>query len=139
MTDKQLFYEELVREVKEDFAARREMRRPYELTWQLNMNFLMGNQFCNITGRGEIEQDEKYFFWQEREAYNHIAPIIETRVAKLDRVRPAIKVMPLLFNLFISFCFSFKKFFSILKSPFIFLVFPCFFLFILLFYYYVYA
>ena len=61
MTDKQLFYEELVREVKEDFAARREMRRPYELTWQLNMNFLMGNQFCNITGRGEIEQDEKYF------------------------------------------------------------------------------
>lgn len=94
MTDKQLFYEELVREVKEDFAARREMRRPYELTWQLNMNFLMGNQFCNITGRGEIEQDEKYFFWQEREAYNHIAPIIETRVAKLDRVRPAIKVMP---------------------------------------------
>ena len=59
MTDKQLFYEELVREVKEDFAARREMRRPYELTWQLNMNFLMGNQFCNITGRGEIEQDEK--------------------------------------------------------------------------------
>lgn len=93
MADKQ-FYEELVREVREDFAARREMRRPYELTWQLNMNFLMGNQFCNINGRGEIEQDEKYFFWQEREAYNHIAPIVETRVAKLERVRPTMTVMP---------------------------------------------
>ncbi len=92
MTDK--FYEELVREVNEDFAARREMRRPYELVWQLNMNFLMGNQFCNVSGKGEIEQDEKYFYWQEREAYNHIAPIMETRIAKLERIRPKMTVMP---------------------------------------------
>ena len=62
MEDKE-FYEDIVREVKEDFAARREARRPYELMWQLNMNFLMGNQFCNITDRGDIRQDEKYFFW----------------------------------------------------------------------------
>ena len=93
MEDKQ-FYEDIVREVKEDFAARREARCPYELMWQLNMNFLMGNQFCNITDRGDIRQDEKYFFWQEREAYNHIAPIVETRVAKLERVRPKMTVMP---------------------------------------------
>lgn len=93
MADKQ-FYEDIVREVREDFDARREARRPYELTWQLNMNFLMGNQFCNITGRGDIQQDEKYFFWQEREAYNHIAPIIETRVAKLESIRPKMSVMP---------------------------------------------
>jgi len=93
VTDK-IFYEDIVKQVKQDFLARCEMRRPYELTWQLNMNFLMGNQFCNINGRGEIEQDEKYFFWQEREAYNHIAPIIETRVAKLEKVRPKVTVMP---------------------------------------------
>lgn len=54
----------------------------------------MGNQFCNITGKGEIEQDEKYFYWQEREAYNHIAPIMETRIAKLERIRPKMTVMP---------------------------------------------
>lgn len=89
-----IFYEDIVSEVKKDFASRREMRRPYELTWQLNMNFHMGNQYCNVNGRGEIEQDEKYFFWQEREAYNHIAPIIETRIAKLDKVRPKMVVMP---------------------------------------------
>ena len=93
MTDN-VFYEDIVNEVKKDFVARQEMRRPYELTWQLNMNFLMGNQYCNVNGRGEIEQDEKYFFWQEREAYNHIAPIIETRIAKLDKVRPKIIVLP---------------------------------------------
>ena len=93
MADK-IFYEDIVSEVKKDFASRREMRRPYELTWQLNMNFLMGNQYCNVNGRGEIEQDEKYFFWQEREAYNHIAPIIETRIAKLDKVRPKMTVVP---------------------------------------------
>ena len=89
-----VFYEDIVSEVKKDFVARQEMRRPYELTWQLNMNFLMGNQYCNVNSRGEIEQDEKYFFWQEREAYNHIAPIIETRIAKLDKVRPKIIVLP---------------------------------------------
>ncbi|MBR2371500.1 MAG: hypothetical protein IKA90_01370, partial [Clostridia bacterium] len=93
MTDN-VFYEDIVSEVKKDFVARQEMRRPYELTWQLNMNFLMGNQYCNVNSRGEIEQDEKYFFWQEREAYNHIAPIIETRIAKLDKVRPKIIVLP---------------------------------------------
>ena len=88
------YYEDLVNDVKEDFRKRQEERKPYELAWQLNMNFLMGNQYCNVTGRGEIEPDEKYFFWQEREVFNHIAPIVETRLAKLGRVRPKMSVRP---------------------------------------------
>ncbi len=82
------FEEDVVSEIKKDFAARQKMRRPYELAWQLNMNFVMGNQYCQITPRGSIEQEEKYYFWQEKQVYNHIAPIVETRLSRLNRVRP---------------------------------------------------
>lgn len=82
------FSEDIVKEVLADFAQRQSMRRPYELAWQLNMNFLMGNQYCAVSPRGAIEQEEKYYFWQEKQVYNHIAPIVETRLARLNRVRP---------------------------------------------------
>lgn len=82
------FAEDIVQSVQRDFAARQKMRRPYELAWQLNMNFVMGNQYCQISPRGLIEQEEKYYFWQEKQVYNHIAPIVETRLARLNRVRP---------------------------------------------------
>lgn len=84
----QEFAEDIVQDVQRDFAARQKMRRPYELAWQLNMNFVMGNQYCQISPRGLIEQEEKYYFWQEKQVYNHIAPIVETRLARLNRVRP---------------------------------------------------
>ena len=82
------FAEDVVASVKADFAERQKMRRPYELSWQLNMNFVMGNQYCGISPRGSIEQEDKYYFWQEKQVFNHIAPIVETRVARLNRVRP---------------------------------------------------
>ena len=82
------FGEDVVADVKADFAERQKMRRPYELSWQLNMNFLMGNQYCGISPRGSIEQEDKYYFWQEKQVFNHIAPIVETRVSRLNRVRP---------------------------------------------------
>ena len=86
--EEQRFIEDVVADVKQDFANRQAFRRPYELSWQLNMNFVMGNQYCAITPRGAIEQEEKYYFWQEKQVYNHIAPIVETRLARLNRVRP---------------------------------------------------
>lgn len=82
------FAEDVVESVRADFAQRQLQRRPYELTWQLNMNFLMGNQYCRITPRGSIEQEEKFYFWQEKQVYNHIAPIVETRLSRLNHVRP---------------------------------------------------
>ncbi len=84
----QRFAEDVVADVKQDFVNRQNFRRPYELAWQLNMNFVMGNQYCAISPRGAIEQEEKYYFWQEKQVYNHIAPIVETRLARLNRVRP---------------------------------------------------
>ena len=38
-------YEEIVAEVKDDFKSRQEERLPYELAWQLHMNFVAGNQY----------------------------------------------------------------------------------------------
>ncbi len=90
----QLRTEALVNDIHKDFEQRQAMRRPYELSWQLNMNFMMGNQYCTVSGRGDIEQEDKYFFWQERQVFNHIAPIVETRVSKLSKVRPRPVVRP---------------------------------------------
>lgn len=88
------FADDIVKDVKSDFLARQKMRRPYELAWQLNMNFLMGNQYCGISPRGAIEQEDKYYFWQEKQVFNHIAPIVETRLSRLSRVRPKPMLRP---------------------------------------------
>ena len=40
------FKEDIVASVKEDFKRRQEQRRSLELNWRLDMNFLIGNQYC---------------------------------------------------------------------------------------------
>lgn len=84
----------VVRETIEDFKARQEERKNFENQWQLNLNFFMGNQYCTIGYGGKIEDYDKQFFWQEREVFNHIAPIIENRLSKLGKVKPIINVVP---------------------------------------------
>lgn len=86
--------EKIVAEIIEDFKKRQEARRPLELNWRLNMNFVVGNQFAQISPSGDIEESAKEFYWQEREVYNHIAPILETRLAKLARVKAKAQVRP---------------------------------------------
>lgn len=83
---------ELAKEVTEDYERRREERRSLEQQWKLNLNYLMGNQYAEIAPTGEIDEEEKDYFWQGRNVFNHIAPIIETRIAKLSRVRPIMSV-----------------------------------------------
>ena len=88
------FAEQIVREVKEDFEKRQQERKFYERKWQLNMNFLNGNQYCGISPFGEVEDSQKQYFWQEREVYNHIAPIMESRRCRLAGIRPKMSVIP---------------------------------------------
>lgn len=88
------FEEEIVSGVLEDFKKRREARRPIELNWRLNMNFVIGNQFSEISARGDIEERGKQYFWQSREVYNHVAPIVETRLSKLAKVKAKATVRP---------------------------------------------
>lgn len=85
---------EIVEELMRDFRKRQSERKPFESQWQLNMNFVMGNQYCSVTESGDVEEYTKQFFWQEREVFNHIAPIVEMRLSKLARVRPKMAVVP---------------------------------------------
>ena len=39
-----------------------------------------------------MEEEEKYYYWQNRGAFNHIAPIIDSRVAKLTKMKPIMSV-----------------------------------------------
>ncbi len=84
----------LVHEVLEDFKQRQINKRAFESTWQLNINFLLGNQYCFLNGKNDLIDEKKQFFWQEREVFNHIAPIVDLRMSKLAKIRPALTIVP---------------------------------------------
>ena len=84
----------IVQEVVADYLKRREERRSLEAQWQLNINFMMGNQYSYISSNGGIREDEKRYFWQEKEVFNHIAPIVETRISKICANTPSVTVVP---------------------------------------------
>ncbi|MBR5192093.1 MAG: hypothetical protein IKW33_01620 [Clostridia bacterium] len=88
------FINEIVENVKIDFENRRKERLQYERQWELNINFLCGNQYCYVNKRGEIFDEDSDFSWQNKGVFNHIAPIIETRLAKFYRVTPVIAIRP---------------------------------------------
>ncbi len=92
--EKRAFIKQLVADTETDFSRRRQERLPLERQWELNLNFATGNQYCDIDGRGEIFEQEKEFFWQTKGVFNHIAPVMETRLAKLSRVTPKVSVRP---------------------------------------------
>lgn len=91
---KRKFEREIVSEVEKDFERRRLERLAFERQWELNLNFIAGNQYCDLDGRGEIFSEDKDFYWQYRGVFNHIAPIMETRLAKFSRVTPTVSVRP---------------------------------------------
>ena len=92
--DKQEFERQIVSEITADFKKRQKIRKPIERQWELNMNFVSGNQYTDIDKRGEITDCDKDYYWQSREVFNHIAPIVETRLAKFSRVSPNVSVRP---------------------------------------------
>ncbi|MBO4262402.1 MAG: hypothetical protein J5903_01305 [Clostridia bacterium] len=92
INDQKLFYEDLVADVKDDFERRRRERKRTERQWQLNQKFLYGEQYCEINGVDEIEETDKYYYWQAKNVYNHIAPIMDTRISRLTRTYPLMSV-----------------------------------------------
>lgn len=88
------YREDIVSSVTRDYRDRAEARRPYETQWRLDMNFYMGNQYCSALPTGDIADVERDYYWQEREVFNHIAALVETRRAKLNKVRPTLTVRP---------------------------------------------
>lgn len=83
---------QICEEVTSDFESRRRSRKSLERVWELNLNFVRGNQYCRLTESGELIPTERAYDWEQRRVYNHIAPIIDTRLAKLSRIRPALAV-----------------------------------------------
>lgn len=56
--ERQKAEQKLADEVTADFERRREERKRLERAWELNMNFVCGNQYCGINSVGEIEEEE---------------------------------------------------------------------------------
>ncbi len=84
--------QKLAMAIQADFQARREARRAVESGWLLNMNFLSGNQYCDVSPLGGLMDEDKQFYWQTRRVFNHIAPMVDARTAKLEKLRPTLSV-----------------------------------------------
>lgn len=82
----------LAAEIMQDFNQRREQRRRIESGWLLNMNFFSGNQYCDVSPFGGLAEEDKQFYWQSRRVFNHVAPMVESRLTKLERLRPELNV-----------------------------------------------
>ena len=82
----------LAAEVEQDFIRRRNERKQLERGWQINMNFVCGNQYCDLDSSGELCEEDKRYFWQSRRVFNHIAPAMDIRLSKLSRIRPSLVV-----------------------------------------------
>ena len=82
----------LAEEVTADFLSRREERRSLESGWLLNMNFMSGNQYCDVSPFGGVADEDKAFYWQSRRVFNHIAPTVDSRMTKLARLTPTLRV-----------------------------------------------
>lgn len=89
-----MYLEEIVRETQEDFKQRQLDRKNFENEWLLNINFYIGNQYTTINANHELEDYSKQYFWQEKEVFNHITPLVDLRMSKLSRVRPSMSVVP---------------------------------------------
>lgn len=91
----QLYKQDIIQHVLSELEKRKKERSPLEQQWTLNANFLCGNQYCDINPyRGDIEQLEPVYDWLERETFNRIAPLIETRIANLKKINHIMRVKP---------------------------------------------
>ncbi len=55
------YKKQLVKEIQNTFLERQNERKLLERTWEINMNFLAGNQYARINDLGELEREEQQF------------------------------------------------------------------------------
>lgn len=92
---KVLFKDDIISDVLEELEKRRTERAPLEQMWKLNARFLAGDQYVDYnTHTGEIAQLPVVMPTVERDTYNQIAPLIETRTANLKKINYRMKVRP---------------------------------------------
>lgn len=89
------YNEDLALFVNNEYTRRQTERKPWELQWRLNAEFLNGNQYLDINPVSlTVEEIPKLYWYQEREVFNQIATITETRIARLTRQMPMLKTRP---------------------------------------------
>lgn len=77
----------IIGEIRQEFILRKQRRRPFELQWELNIAFREGRQFLQLSPVGDrIQEIPQFLTYESRAVFNQIAPIIETRLAKLKRL-----------------------------------------------------
>ncbi|MCL2846847.1 MAG: hypothetical protein FWE38_04105 [Firmicutes bacterium] len=74
---------ELVKVIKAEFEDRKYKRRSQELQWRLNLDFYQGRQNNLLTNFDTVATIGKQYAWQKNDSFNHIAPIIEGRMARV--------------------------------------------------------
>lgn len=95
MNKEPTYDDEMVQFVNDEYERRQNERKPFELQWRLNKEFLDGNQYLDIDARTMTLQEIPRAYWyQEREVFNQISTITETRIARLNRSRPIMRVRP---------------------------------------------
>lgn len=91
-----IYSDDMVAELLGELERRRSDRAPYELQWQLNADFLAGNQNADIDFVNRcLKLDEfKNDRVKERRVFNRIAPLMDTRLANLMSVSYEMVVLP---------------------------------------------
>lgn len=90
-----LYKEDIIMNLNEDLERRKADRATFDLQWVLNSNFLVGNQFCDINpASGEVQQQDAPVDWLEMRSFNHVGPLVETRIANLKKLSYSMKVKP---------------------------------------------
>lgn len=59
----------LVKETLEDFAKRVKERKSFDNQWQMNMNFYMGNQYCDVGYGGFVRELDKTIFLARKRGF----------------------------------------------------------------------
>ncbi len=73
---------QIIDEVLADYETRKDARKNLESQWRTNLAFYHGDQYYGYN---------KQYFWQATESFNHIGPLVESRLALLAEVQPEIK------------------------------------------------
>lgn len=91
-----LFSDDIVSNILNELERRRGDRASYELQWQLNADFVAGNQNMDIdfAGKRLIQDDFAHDRVKERRVYNRISPLMDTRLANLMSVSYEMFVKP---------------------------------------------
>lgn len=81
--------------VNDEYKRRQMERKPFELEWRLNIEFVNGNQYVDLDPVTlAIVDVPRVTEYEEREVFNQLATIYETRCARLVRQKPLLKTRP---------------------------------------------